>query len=208
MKMRRIFTVLFALCLAICVMSLSSSAETVVSGTCGGMDDDASVTWTLDSDGTLTISGDGKIGEVNSFYFMPWSQYRDDIKTLVIEEGVTGIGGYTFQNCTNLVSIRFPSGITSIGSRAFSGCSALTEIDIPEGVVIVDSYAFEKCKSLEKVNLADSIEVLGGYVFSECSALVSVDLPENLCTVPNNAFYKCKSSNCTRNITRSLWDGK
>ena len=52
----------------------------------------------------------------------PWVKYRDDIKAVVIEEGVTHIGAQCFQFCTNLKSVTIPSSVESIGAAAFYRC--------------------------------------------------------------------------------------
>lgn len=49
----------------------------------------------------------------------PWVKYRDDIKAVVIEEGVTHIGAQCFQFCTNLKSVTIPSSVESIGRCRF-----------------------------------------------------------------------------------------
>ena len=82
MKMRRR---IFALCLVLCMlvgMTPAWAMEAHVSGTCG-----EKLAWTLDTNGTLTISGRGKMGEDYS-PSAPWSDYSDDIKTVVIFRGV------------------------------------------------------------------------------------------------------------------------
>ncbi len=67
---------------------------------------------------------------VTSYMFTPWCLSRENIKNLVIENGVTRIGNYAFYNCTGLTSITIPESVTNIGSSAFSGCSGLTSITI------------------------------------------------------------------------------
>lgn len=58
----------------------------------------------------------------------PWVKYRDDIKAVVIEEGVTHIGAQCFQFCTKLKSVTIPSSVESIGAAAFYRCEKLSAV--------------------------------------------------------------------------------
>ncbi len=115
-------------------VSLSNEPEDtadsdIASGICG---DD--LTWTLE-DGVLTISGTGIIniysdstGGINYNYGGPWSKFSDQITTVVIEDGASDIGGYSFTDCTNLTSVVIPDSVVSIGYFAFFNCSSLTDV--------------------------------------------------------------------------------
>ena len=117
------------------------------------------LTWSLDKKGTLTISGKGEMPDYSGDT-PPWVKYRDDIKAVVIEEGVTHIGAQCFQFCTKLKSVTIPSSVESIGDAAFYCCEklsavtlpdALTEIDIPVSVEKICDSAFNACQKLETV---------------------------------------------------------
>lgn len=84
------------------------------SGWCGDTADN--LTWTLDDEGTLTISGTGEMAEWSFYRDAPWYSYRSVIKSVEISDGVTSIGSYAFYNCTGLTSITIPNSVTSIGS--------------------------------------------------------------------------------------------
>ena len=85
----------------------------LISGKCG------ETKYRLSSDGTLNISGNGKMCSYTSYDSYPWYSYRSQIKKVVISEGVTSIGDEAFKYCTSLSSIEIPSSVTSIGSTAF-----------------------------------------------------------------------------------------
>ena len=85
------------------------------------------LTWSLDKKGTLTISGKGEMPDYSGDT-PPWVKYRDDIKAVVIEEGVTHIGAQCFQFCTNLKSVTIPSSVESIGAAAFYRCEKLSAV--------------------------------------------------------------------------------
>ncbi|MBQ6862775.1 MAG: leucine-rich repeat domain-containing protein, partial [Clostridia bacterium] len=102
----------------------ADAAEIVDSGTCG-----TNVTYTLDSDGLLTIAGTGEM-ENYDFWdnYSPWYSNCSAIKTVSIENGVTSIGWSAFYNCDSLTSVTIPDSVTSIGGSAFRDCTSLTGI--------------------------------------------------------------------------------
>ena len=85
------------------------------------------LTWSLDKKGTLTISGKGEMPDYSGDT-PPWKKYRDDIKAVVIEKGVTHIGAQCFQFCTKLKSVTIPSSVESIGAAAFYRCEKLSAV--------------------------------------------------------------------------------
>ena len=107
----------------------------IAGGVCGGSAQEDSVTWELDTAGTLTISGEGSLCQcirltMGSQYLVtsPWWSYRDSIRRLVINEGVTTITWNAFSDCGNLREVVIPVSVTSIGSAAFYRCRNLTDI--------------------------------------------------------------------------------
>ena len=88
----------------------------VDSGSCGN-----GVTYTLDGEGTLVLSGDGEIAAQAFFE-------RKDIKKVVIEDGITGIGDHAFWGCSALTDADIPSSVKSIGFMAFFQCSNMTSV--------------------------------------------------------------------------------
>ena len=86
----------------------------------------------------------------------PWyKNYKERIKTVIIEEGITYIEDNSFSEFNSLVEINIPSSITSIGGSAFSGCSSLASISIPESVTSIGSKAFNGCTNLKEVHITD-----------------------------------------------------
>ena len=78
----------------------------------------------------------------------PWSNCYRYIKKISLQNGLTGIGGSAFSNCSALTQITIPEIVTSIGDYAFYNCSALTQVNIPESVTSIGSNAFEGCSQL------------------------------------------------------------
>ena len=78
----------------------------------------------------------------------------EEVTDLVIPDGVTSIGRYSFDNCTGLTSVTIPEGVTRICSNAFRSCSNLTSVTIPPSVTIIESMPFLWCKNLA-VHISD-----------------------------------------------------
>ena len=104
------------------------------SGQCGD-----EVNWKLE-DGVLTISGEGAMTNY-SMSGMPWKDYREGIKTVVIGEGVTTIGECAFYTCSKLSSVTIPASVEEIGRYAFSDCGFFS-LEIPSTVTKIGNYAF------------------------------------------------------------------
>ena len=76
----------------------------------------------------------------------PYGDYNKAIKTVKIQNGVTSIGDYAFDNCTSLTSIEIPSSVTSIGWNAFAYCTSLTDIEIQSIGAFKYNYVFYGAK--------------------------------------------------------------
>ncbi len=179
-------TLLFLLAL----LPASAAAATVVaSGTCSSSY--SSVSWSLDSDGLMTISGSGTMKNYifSPGSYPPWYPRRAAIKALRVESGVTSIGSYAFGDCSSLASVSLADSVLEIGKSAFRGCTGLTDAAIPEGVRTLGCGAFEGCTSLTSIHIPASVTAIHDYVevynsdsaFQGCTSLtditVSVDNP-------------------------------
>ena len=161
-------------------------------GCCGGEGNGENLSWTLDSNGLLTISGAGEMadyGENNS----PWENNRNDIKAANISEGVTSIGNYAFNRFSVLASVTIPDSVTSIGNYAFNSCSVLASVTIPDSVTSFGDNTFENCISLTSITISDSVTSIGNYAFNECTSLTSITIPDSVTTIGNSAFNECTS---------------
>ena len=147
--------------------------------------------------GTLVISGEGsipdvttgsdgnptdmpvlfKLANVSSFNeievdesSLPILKYNPI--SLIIEEGITNIGTYSFAYISSLTNVTLSNTVTSIGISAFSSCSSLSNINL-SNVIIIENYAFDSCSSLTNVKLLN-VTTLGSHIFNQCPSLKSV----------------------------------
>ena len=199
-----------------------SAWPVVDSGYCGYWDDNYSdrknMTWQLMKDGTLEFFGEGYMEDF-SYYSVPWKDYVDQIKEVVIyglqddlKSCILSIGRYAFSGCKNLKkisipvsveiigfaafsgsgieSIHLPANLKTISTAAFSGCTNLKSVEFPEALTKIESRAFEK-SGLVRMELPDTVTTMGSDVFSECPNLEFVKLPRNLEVIEMSMFKKC-----------------
>lgn len=192
MKKQSGFRRLIALALALCMLAALTAeifaADIIDSGYCGGEGDGTNLTWTLDSEGMLTISGTGKM---KNFSRSPWKDR--ELTTVKVKLGVTSIGNSAFSCCNSLTSVIIPNTVTSIGAWAFRSCSSLTSITIPNSVTRIRVYAFSDCSSLISITIPDGVTSIEDSTFSGCSGLVSISIPNSVTTIGEWAFNKCSS---------------
>lgn len=177
----------------------AADTELAPTGQCG-----ENVYWTFDRDtGLLTISGSGDMYP-GSTYICPYnSPFKNNkfIKTIVIENGVSTIGDYAFNNCSNLSTIIISNSVTEIGSNSFCGCTSLTSITIPDFVYWIGHSAFEGCSSLTSLTIPNSVKIICDDSFRDCIGLINISIPDSIERVGANAFFNSGYYNNTKN-----WD--
>ena len=165
----------------------------VASGTCGAEGDGSNLTWTLDSEGVLTISGSGGMHDYDGPSSPPWYRSRSMVKSAVIADGVTSIGEWAFFGCGSLTSVTIPNSVTSIGRYAFYYCTSLTSVTIPDSVTSIGWLAFNGCTFLTSVTIPDGVTIINDAVFNGCTSLTSVTIPDSVTSIGGSAFYNCTS---------------
>lgn len=83
--------------------------------------------------------------------------YANQIRSVVVENGVTSIGENAFYGCNRLTSVSLPDTLYAINSNAFYGCSHLTDIQIPEGTESLSGSAFRNCNALRTLQFPASL---------------------------------------------------
>lgn len=164
-------------------VTVMASTGQIASGKCGD-----NLVWSLDSNGTLTISGTGKMdnwiwysepGDMEGDRPLWSSWWGDKIINVVIEDGVTSIGSYAFCECRNLKSVDIPNSVTDIEEAAFSLCGSLKDVKIPNSVTSIGDSTFSFCKSIKNIEIPASVTKIGEMTFYCCESVESIVVDKN-----------------------------
>ena len=185
------------------------NSEIAAMGECG---EDA--IYAVDMEGVMTISGSGTVTSSN---------FKTDmhLEKLIIEEGITAIGGRAFSDF-GMAEVVIPDSVTSIGVAAFRRCSNLTSVVIPDSVTSIGEDAFDDCSGLTSITIpfvgerADGTgstrfgyifdyyapeslkevvitggESIGDRAFEGYNSLTSVTIPDSVTSIGEDAFDDC-----------------
>ena len=188
--MKKALSIILAILMIVTTVPFAFAADVVASGACGA--DGDNLTWSLDSDGVLTISGEGEMQEIFIYAYQPWEDYDDDIKEVVIEEGVTKIARAAFYALKNLEKVTISSTAEFEDFNfCFFSCTSLKEVIVSPAnpYYCTDEYGvvFSKDKKtlLKAVDLSDV-----DYVF-----------PDTVTSVADEAFLRIKIKSLIVNDT-------
>lgn len=194
---RRFLTFIFLLALILLLSTSALAADaapastTVASGYCGGEADGKNLTWTLDSNGTLIISGSGAMADYTSSGNVPWYNYSYRIKKVVIEDGVSSVGNHAFQD-SDLTTLVLPQSLKSIGDHTFDRCYYLNTLVLPQSLKSIGDYAFTYCDNLYSIALPEGLVSIGDSAF-ECCHSLSIHIPSNVQEIGVGAFCETRS---------------
>lgn len=206
MKKQSGFRRLVALALALCMLAALTSeifaADIVASGYCGGEGDGKNLTWTLDSDGVLTISGTGKMKDYSTKNNQgaPWRPRHLDsvfssMKEIRILDGVESVGNYAFYDlhyAFGLKSIYMADSVTEIGNYAFSEIYEQITVTLSENLQVIGDHAFYLCYMTGTLDLPESVVSVGSGAFFKCIYLDKVIIHENTRIFGGSTFGGCK----------------
>ena len=176
----------------------TETTTSILSGTCG-----ENATYTYDESAKiLTISGFGAIADSAFTNYENADATREtiagNVKTVIINDGITEIGSYAF-DCCKCTSIKLPNSLEIIRRGAFY-CCRITSIEIPNTVTTIERAAFNMCQELVNVKLSAHIDTIKELTFSGCSKLESINIPNSVKKIEKNSFANCCSSNLVLNI--------
>ncbi len=141
-------------------------------------------------DETLMIRGNGPACDY-SRNNQPWK--NDTFTTVLIQDGITYLGTYSFYQMTGITDVIFPKIFTRIGNYAFSGCTGLSQIELPEELTGIGDYAFSECTALNRFTFPEMVSTIGSNAFNGCTTLQQVTLPKGLIKLGDAAFRGCTS---------------
>lgn len=183
MKKTMLWMLLSVILLCTILLPAEVKAAEVMGGTCG-----ENLTWQIDDAGVLTVSGTGIMQFTSG---SPWSGHKQDIRKLVVEEGVTGITDNAFSGCTALTELVLPESLEFIDRSAFARCTALTNVEFGEKLVYIDEGAFEGCTGLKSVTIPGSVQQIGKKAFSGCTGLEEITIRNGVEEIDERAFEGC-----------------
>ncbi len=209
----RLLSALLALAMLLALLPTAAfAADNIVDqGTCGAEGDGSNVTWELDSDGTLTISGTGAMANYNygaHYNDQPWVDQRTSITRVVVEGSVTTIGMGAFHGCTELIEADMSNALNleMIRQYAFSDCMSLKTVKLPQkgSLKTIEHNAFSfysdsseaNALQIEEIIIPASVEKIYNHVFDGCSKLTKVifESPSSLKDVAGWNFANCSEN--------------
>ena len=191
--------------------SAATKGKVIDFGYCG-----ENVEYELYDDYTLRIYGNGMMDDYRAYLStdkeVPWGiELQKKIKEVVIENGVTHIGGYSFKECASLTKVTIPNSVKSIGYSAFYRCTALANITISNSLTNIGPWAFADCPGLTSFNIPNSVTNIGESAFSGCSGLTSITVPNSVTSIGETVFFNCSGltnitiSNSVTSVERGVF---
>lgn len=127
----------------------------LASGNCGGhFDTPTSIKWAINPDYVLTFTLNASAALYAQSYTItsnsqPWSAYLDEITSVIIGEGIRGVGVRNFDGCSALTAVSFPSTMRTLAGYAFVDCTSLASIEFPAALKYINKNCFSGCTALE-----------------------------------------------------------
>ena len=198
---KRVLAMVMALCLVMSFAVTTAFASGDKSGSCGN-----GVTWTLDASGKLTVRGSGAMADYEwNTPRAPWYPYKDQIKSVSVEKGVTKIGDYAFDKCGNLTGISISDTVMEIGIFPFSeDCRKLSAISVAAGnknFVSVDGVLYNKdqtrllryppAKTATFFRVPSTVTSFKECAFEDAATLTEIIIPNSVTNIAQRAFCGC-----------------
>lgn len=162
----------------------ASASTKTVSGICG-----TAAAFTIDENGTLTITGTGKI---DKFFSDDKEIEYKKIKQIIISEGITELGKNCFCFLENVTLVKFPASLQIIGEDAMNGMESLTEIQFPSELSQIGESAFYNCHKITELQIPDTVNQIGPDAFAYCKNLQRIRLPRGLKKIEDGLFEGCE----------------
>ncbi|MBQ7295349.1 MAG: fibronectin type III domain-containing protein [Clostridia bacterium] len=149
--------------------------------------------------GIMIVSGEGRVGKLLTGFceklnydgYYGEDIYDEDysslyeIKTIIIEEGITQIGHCAFlgkledvELLKNLETVVLPESLVEIEDYAFYNCEKLTKIYLPSELKKIGSYALSGT-NIKQIHIPDSVETIGYGAFAN-TKIKNLTVPETV----------------------------
>ena len=109
------------------------------------------------ADKLLKITGNGEMKDYTSGT-APWYEKGDTIGKITIS-GITKVGNYAFNGCTNITSLTLPESLTTIGTQSVSGCTSLTTVEYPRTITSAQPDTFTGSTALTTIKIIGTGEM-------------------------------------------------
>lgn len=139
-----------------------------------------------------TVRLSGKLTSLGDYSFS-----KTGIETIVLPEGMTYTGKYTFDGCESLRRVTLPSTLKTVGGNCFGSCTSLLKIRIPDNVTKIEDWAFYSCSGLKKIKLDENLTEMGNGVFYDCKSLENIVIPDSLTSFGTATFTDGLTLICT-----------
>lgn len=158
--------------------------------------------YVLYSNGRLLLRGTGATYDYDLGESPFWE--NENIKSLVVSEGITAIGDSVFERCSNMETASFPNTLKSIGKRAFFmyTTGGLKSLNLPASVTKIGEKAFTNISATYLV-MPETLTELGTYLFMDSNTLQSVRV--ECAEIPAFCFVNCSYLNqmtLSRNVKK------
>lgn len=137
-----------------------------------------------------TITYQGKTYPVTEILSYAFSG-NDNLKSVVLAEGITTIKDCVFFGAHNLETVQMPSTITKWGVSVFAGCTSLKTFFLPDFLTEVPRNTFDGCSSLTNIELSDKITAIGEKAFAFCDGIKTIKIPASVTMIDESAFWNC-----------------
>ena len=197
-SVKRLLSFMLVLCIVISAgITFNINKAHAANGTITD-DNGNTIRWSLNTDGVFTVNG-ACYGSNYTATSCPWKDYRENIKTVIIEPGMQAIGDYWFYNCYQLTSVELPDSLLKIGRYSFYNCTSLECFEFPENCCEYYDNLFYGCNSLKWAILPND-NTSSNYphriptnTFRGCTNLENVWVGAGHTTVDASAFRSCTS---------------
>lgn len=133
------------------------------------------LTWGLNTNtGVLVLSGNGQMQNWSNAEYRPWAKLRNNVTSVLIEEGVQNLGQYAVARCENMTAISIPESVTEIGNGAFIRAYSLRSVELPNGLTKIGGSAFSECTSLKTITIPKNVDFIETGAFGGCTNLESI----------------------------------